>query len=181
MLGAKMAEGTWIGHLYLRPAGAVAASDSDVVTVDLDGLELDAATLLALRLLSPLAALPAAHRAGLRILLAGQSSPLLAESCRALGCAVIRNWQQDEIAEDTTFHRVLYGCAGEEPALSALSPLIARLRQEGQLGLYELPAASLPRVQDELAEHGFSLRAAGTEKMFGFLAGSIENPQQFSA
>jgi hypothetical protein len=181
MLNATMAEGTWIGHLYLRPAGAVAASDSDVVTIDLHGLEVDAASLLALRLLSPLAALPAARRTGLRLLLAGHCTELLAMSCRALGCAVIQDWQQDKIAADATFHRVIYGCAGKEPALSELSPCIARLRQEGQLGLFELPAASLPRIHGELAEHGFSVRAAGTEQMFGFLAGSIENPQQFSA
>lgn len=176
-----MAEGTWVGHLYLRPAGAVAASDSDVVTVDLHGLEVDAASLLALRLLSPLAALPAARRTGLRVLLAGHCPELIASTCQALGCAVVRHWQQDEIAADASFHRVIYGCVGNEPALPDLTPLIAHLRHEGQLGLFELPAASLPRVQTELAEHGFSVRAAGTEQMLGFLAGSIENPQQFNA
>jgi hypothetical protein len=181
MLNATMAKGTWIGHLYLRPAGAAAASDSDVVTVDLHGLELDAASLLALRLLSPLAALPAARRTGLRLLLAGPISELLTTSCQALGCAVVRHWHRDEIAADASFHRVIYACAGAEPALSALTPLIAHLRHEGQLGLFDLPAASLPRVQAELAEHGFSVRAAGTEQMSGFLAGSIENPQLFSA
>ncbi len=176
-----MAEGTWIGHLYLRPEGAAAASDSDVVTVDLQGLAVDAASLLGLRLLSPLAALPAAQRTGLRILIAGESSELIAKSCRALGCAVVRHWLQDEVSPDATFHRVLFGCAGDSPDLSVLTPLIAHLRQEGQLGLFDLPAESLARVQNELAEHGFSVRAAGTEQLLGFLAGSIENPKQFSA
>lgn len=177
-----MAKGTWIGHLYLRPAGAAAAVDSDVVTVDLpEGAEVDATNLLALRLLSPLAALPAARRTGLRILLAGQSTQLLASSCQALGCAAIRHWQHDEIAAELRFHRVIYGCGGKEPGLQELAALIPHLRQDGQLGLFELPAAALPRLQTELAEHGFSVRAAGTEQMLGFLAGSIENPQQFSA
>jgi hypothetical protein len=181
MLDATMADGTWIGHLFLRPEGAAAAINSDVVTVDLNDLEVDTASLLALRLLSPLAALPAARRTGLRVLLAGQTSELLANSCRALGCAMVRHWLQGEVSADTSFHRVLYGCGGNDPDLSELSPLIAHLRQDGQLGLFDLPAASLPRVQNELAEHGFSVRAAGTEQMFGFLAGSIENPKQFSA
>lgn len=176
-----MTEGIWIGHLFLRPEGAAAASDSDVVTVDLQGHEVDVASLLALRLLSPLAALPEAQRTGLRVLLAGQSSELLATSCHALGCAAVRHWLQDEITAEMTFHRVLYGCAGKQPDLSELSPLIAHLRQEGQLGLFDLPTDSLPQVQSELAEHGFSVRAAGTEKHLGFLAGSIENPKQFNA
>ena len=36
-------------------------------------------------------------------------------------------------------------------------------------------------LQRELAEHGFSLRAAGTDSDLGFLAGSIENPDQFKS
>lgn len=181
MLDNTMAEGIWIGHLYLRPPGAAAAKDHDVVTVEIPEPRIDAPCLLALRFLSPLAALPAARRAELRMLLTGDCSELVAASCHALGCASVRHWEKETIEADATFHRVLFSCQGKEPRVEDFAPLVKHLRQEGQLGLFDLPAATLPQLQNELAEHGFSLRAAGTEAMAGFLAGSIENPQQFSA
>lgn len=181
MLGSMTAEPAWIGHLYLQPADAPAAADDDAITIAWDGKALAPRSLLALRMLSPLAALPLAERAKLRVLLAGEVIAGASEACKAIGCAKVQEGVSSSAALQANYHRVLIGCGSARPSWVELQPLVAQLRQEGQLGVIGLPAKELPELQRELSEHGFSLRAAGTEASLGFLAGSIENPDQFKS
>ena len=181
MLGTMTVDPIWIGHLYLRPADAPEAGDADAVTISWDGAPLTPAALLATRMLSPLAALPAARRAELRVLLAGEELAWPRVTCEALGCASVRDASSLEESEVPSFHRVLLVVNGTRPSWEELQPLVGMLRHEGQLGVIGVPAAELSPLQRELAEHGFSLRAAGTDSDLGFLAGSIENPDQFKS
>lgn len=175
------ADPLWIGHLYLRPADAPEAEDADAVTIAWDGAPLTPPALLAMRMLSPLAALPVARRAELRVLLAGEELDWPRVTCEALGCASVRDATAVETAQIPSFHRVLLVRNGSRPSWDELQPLVGLLRHEGQLGVVGVPAKDLPELQRELAEHGFSLRAAGTDADLGFLAGSIENPDQFKS
>ncbi|MAW60019.1 MAG: hypothetical protein CMJ94_04185 [Planctomycetes bacterium] len=175
------AEPAWIGHLYLRPPGAPAATDVDSVALAWDGEEVAAVDQLALRILSPIAAMPTARRAEFRVMLAGSHRDWARETCQALGCASVIEWNGEQPASDPRYHRVLYGCEGATPSWEDLAPLVGLLREEGQLAVYGVPAAELPGLQSAFAEHGFSLRAAGTERDLGFLAGSVENPVQFKS
>lgn len=179
MLAGMEAEGISVGHLYLRPPGAAPARQADQITVPLDAEPADGEGLLALRLLSPIAALPAALRGAMHILVAGSGSALPLRAAEAMGCDEVRLWGRDPVDDGMLFHRVLYGCEGGVPELDELRPLIALLGEEGQIGLYDLPANQVPALQKSLARHGFSLRAAGTQDLRGYLAGSVENPASF--
>lgn len=172
-------EGIWLGHLYLRPPGAPPAQARDVVEVAVQSEhDLDRG-LLALRLLAPLAALPASQRTGLKVRLAGSHVELAKIACEALDCD--RVVMEQNSADQTTgeFHRVLFGCDEELPSVDQLRPLIASLREDGQLGIFNLPAARIVEMQKSLASTGFAVRAAGTDGAFGFLAGRVESPAQF--
>ena len=181
MLGTMTVDPIWIGHLSLRPADAPPVEDADAVTLAWDGAPLTPTAALSLRMLSPLAALPAARRAELRVLLAGGNVDWARKACEAIGCASVRDAAEVDASEEANFHRVLFLRAGGSPDWNELQPLVARLSHEGQLGLIGMPATELSTLQRELAEHGFSLRAAGTDSDLGFLAGSIENPDQFKS
>ena len=181
MLGTMTVDPIWIGHLYLRPAEAPPAEDADAVTLPWDGAPLTPSAVLALRMLSPLAALPAARRAELRVLLSGDELDWPRAACKAIGCASVHDAAAAEESLDSEFHRVLVVRSGASPSWTELQPLVGRLNHEGQLGVVGVPAAELSDLQRSLAEHGFSLRAAGTDSDLGFLAGSIENPDQFKS
>lgn len=175
------ADPLWIGHLYLRPTDAPDVDDVDTVTIAWDGAPLTPQALLAMRMLSPLAALPMARRAELHVLLAGEELEWPRITCERLGCASVRNATAVEGSQIPSFHRVLLVRNGSRPKWDELQPLVGLLRHEGQLGIVGVPTKDLPELQRELAEHGFSLRAAGTDSGLGFLAGSIENPDQFKS
>ncbi|MCH2100654.1 MAG: hypothetical protein MK209_01835 [Planctomycetes bacterium] len=172
-------EPAWVGHLYLQPSGAPVAEDADAVTLHWDGTPLHPSALLTLRMLSPLAALPIAKRTEMRVLLAGEEIDWAHAACEAIGCSVTHHASTVNASEAPTFHRVLLVLAGKRPNWEELRPLIGQLRHEGQIGVIGVPSTDLFKLQRELTEHGFSLRAAGTNSDLGFLAGSIENPDQF--
>jgi len=181
MLATMSTKGVWIGHLYLRPPGADAAQARDVVQVQLEeGHDLGPG-MLALRLLAPLAALPAARRTEMHVLLAGGDLELALVTCQALSCDEVHTWDGGEDMPVQRFHRVLFGCKGRVPNLDELKPLIARLREDGQLGLFNLPAKQIIEAQKSLAKAGFALRAAGSEGDYGYLAGRVESPAQFQS
>ena len=180
MLNLMSAKGVWIGHLYLRPPGAEAAGRVDQVTVELEGAVPDTEGLLSLRALAPLASLPESDRRHLRVLLAGERSELTALTVRSLKVEKLSLWEKEPIEEDERFHRILFGCEGKTPDKGQLKPLVARLRQDGELLLFDLPAEDVVPLHQRLAKDGFALRSAGSEGRFGYLSGSVEAPSRFA-
>jgi hypothetical protein len=87
-----------------------------------------------------------------------------------------------EDAEDGAFHDlVAMGCDGQVPdKLSVAGPLVKRMRPEGQLLLFGLPAREVQSVFDRAAKKGMSLRAMGLREDLAFLCGSLEHRNQFT-
>lgn len=179
MLSTMTAEGIWVGHLYLHPQGTPPDGHDDAVVVPWEGEAPSARCRLGLRFLAPLAALPTAERMALKVLLAGEDREAMRLASTAIGAATA--WADDASAPSPAhFQRVLLGVDQRVPALTELASLVPQLRQDGQLGVFGLPADGLMQLASALGEHGFSVRAAGVEDKVGFLAGSFEAPDQFS-
>ncbi len=86
----------------------------------------------------------------------------------------------DEAEDGAFFHMVAYGCDGRLPEdLTAAAPLVKRMRPEGQLLLFGLPAARLEDAFDGAAKRGLSLRAMGVQEELAFFAGSLEHRHDF--
>ena len=156
--------------------------------------------LLALQAIAPAAALPNGTRARLSFLGVGPGAALAGYAALRLGArrtelvlhpddqaafdALAGNdraskrvaaYRRIEDAPDGAFHdMVALGCDGAVPPMDQCAPLVRRLRPEGQLLLFGLPADGLEEVFDEVARRGLSLRAMGIRDGLAFLSGSLE-------
>lgn len=94
----------------------------------------------------------------------------------------VKKLKRIEDAADGAFHHmVAFGCDGQVPkAMSEAAPLVKRMRPEGQLCLYGLPAAKIDDVFDRAAKKGLALRAMGVRGELAFLSGSLERQNQFA-
>lgn len=87
----------------------------------------------------------------------------------------------EDAADGAFYHMVAYGCDGQIPeAMSLAAPLVRRMRPEGQLCFYGLPAAKIDDVFDRAAKKGLALRAMGVRGDLAFLSGSLERQNQFA-
>jgi|FLOH01.1.fsa_nt_gi hypothetical protein len=93
----------------------------------------------------------------------------------------VRKLKRMEDAADGAFHHlVALGCDGEVPeSMSVAAPLVKRMRPEGQLCLFGLPAAKINDVFERAAQKGLALRAMGVRGELAFLCGSLERVNQF--
>ncbi len=84
-------------------------------------------------------------------------------------------------APDGAFHNmVALGCDGQIPqSLQEAAPLVKRMRTEGQLLLYGVPATAIKEVFDRAAQKGMSLRAMGVRDGLAFVCGSLEHRNHF--
>ena len=86
----------------------------------------------------------------------------------------------DDAADGAFHHMVALGCDGKAPeSMSEAAPMVRRMRPEGQLCLFGLPAATLNDVFDRTAKKGLALRAMGVRGDLAFLSGSLERQNQF--
>lgn len=155
--------------------------------------------LLALQAIAPASGIQPADRARLSVLADGPGAALIGYAALVLGAKSVEvalhpedreafeamagreamrravlHRRIDE-AEPGAFHALAaLGCDGEVPAIERCEPLVRRLRAEGQLLLFGLPADRLEPTFDELAKRGLSLRAMGIADGLAFLAGSLE-------
>lgn len=86
-----------------------------------------------------------------------------------------------QLRPDLLFQRALLGCGAQAPDLAQAAPLVRRLRLEGYLALFGLPAGSLEGTFQQLARHGMHLRGSGISGGYAFVSGSFENPDRFRA
>jgi hypothetical protein len=162
--------------------------------------------LLAAQAMAPAAALPMTTRHRMSFLGMGPGSALAAYIATCLEAAYVevvlhpteievfdhlvarrqsptevRKLKRIEDAVDGAFHHmVAMGCDGIVPeSMANAAPLVRRMRPEGQLCLYGLPAAKLNDVFDRLAKKGLALRAMGVRGELAFLSGSLERQNQF--
>ncbi|MCP4093082.1 MAG: hypothetical protein GY747_06495 [Planctomycetes bacterium] len=93
----------------------------------------------------------------------------------------VRKLKRVDDAVDGAFHHmVAMGCDGQVPeSLTSAAPLVKRMRPEGQLCLYGLPASKINDVFDRTAKKGLALRAMGVRGDLAFLSGSLERQNQF--
>ena len=93
----------------------------------------------------------------------------------------VRKLKPIEDAVDGAFHNmVAMGCDGQVPeSMSEAAPLVRRMRPEGQLCLFGLPARKIEDVFDRVAKKGLALRAMGVRGDMAFLSGSLERQNQF--
>jgi len=165
-----------------------------------------AGAMLAAQAMAPVAAMPLAVRKRLHFLGEGPGCGLAAWIALHLGCSQVevvlhpseregfeaavakvdllepfRNLLAISDAEDGAFfHMVAYGCDGVLPeSLAVTAPLVRRMRPEGQLLLFGLPANELEEAFDRAARRGLSLRAMGVQDELAFFAGSLEHRHDF--
>ncbi|RMH02746.1 MAG: hypothetical protein D6702_07945 [Planctomycetota bacterium] len=163
--------------------------------------------LLAAQALHPVAGLPPEQRRGLRLTAAGPAAALAGLVAAAIGFARIAAALHpddreafsaamerigggaevavvDRMADLPTDHANDYaflGCGGTPPRPDLLGPLVHRLRPEGQLVLFGLPRAAMRASFDDFSARGLSLRAAGIDGDFAFLAGSLDHGHRIGA
>lgn len=161
--------------------------------------------LLGVQGLHPLANLPRARRTSYSVLAAGDGAALPALAGVAYGfqhvaavlpredheaflasVAAMRSGgeiraveRMEDVGPDPVFLRGMFGCGGSAPDLAACTPLVRRLRPEGQLVLFALPAAATETAFRDLAHRGMHLRGGGSSGGLAYLAGSLENPADF--
>ncbi len=170
--------GTAIGHLLVIAGDSPLECPENCVAVDLrpmlDQLNQFQAdgTLLALRLLVPMAPLPAEALKAFDLLAAGKGAEFAAHCASQVGVkrVVLHDGDSSE-----GFQRAFYGCGGKVPLVEELLPVLEQLRPEGHWGLFGLPTEHLPAVQNTLSDCGFSMRSAGVDGEFSFLSGSMES------
>ena len=193
-----------LGHFHLHWEGDPPSPERDEFLLDLrsasDAASFghDAAGMLALQALNPMATLPASQRARLSLLVTGPSATLPFLCACVLGfqrvAAVVSEAEQvalqglipsdfsgqaecldraERLPQDRAFHRVLLGCDGAVPEVITGAPLVQRLRPEGQFILFGLPQTSAQDTFVRFSENGLSLRGAGFRENLAFLAGSL--------
>ena len=86
----------------------------------------------------------------------------------------------EDAADGAFHHMVAWGCDGQVPdSMADAAPLVRRMRHEGQLCLFGLPATQIDDVFDRVARKGLALRAMGVRGDLAFLSGSLERQHQF--
>ncbi len=168
---------------------------------------LAAGGLLGLQAIAPLADLPERRRRTLAFLGAGPGCALAALGALRLGFRLVDlvahpedeepfraaagaagapgEWRLhrrvDDVADGAFHHWVLCGCEGTAPAsLEAFGPFVRRLRPEGQMVLFGLPAAAVEEVFDRAAERGLALRSLAIQGALAAIGGSLEHRNTFS-
>ena len=186
------------GHGTAVPLGAAADAVEDWI---------QAGALLAAQAMAPAAALPVHVRQRLSLLVMGPGSALAAFIAVCLEVRQVevvlhpndvepfhhllaRRGSPTEVhefariddASDGAFHdMVALGCDGQVPAsLGEAGPLVRRMRPEGQLLLFGIPAREIKSVFDRAARKGMALRAMGIRGELAFLCGSLEHHNQFA-
>lgn len=168
---------------------------------------LAAGALLGVQALAPLSDLPERVRRRLGFLGAGPGCALAALAALRLGFAEVRliahpedeaafaalaagvgaagAWtlhrRVDEAPDGAFHHWALIGCDGTLPsAWDAFAPFARRLRPEGQLVLFGLPAAGLEDAHREAARRGYALRSFALRGALAAVGGSLDHHHRFA-
>ncbi len=162
--------------------------------------------LLGVQALTPLADVPERGRAGMAFLGAGPGCALPAlaalrlgfravelvahpedeEPFRALAAAAGATgaWRLhrrvDEVPAGALHHWVMAGCDGQAPgAMEPFGPFVRRLRPEGQMVLFGLPANAIEETFLRAAGHGMALRSLAVQGSLAAIGGSLEHRNTF--
>lgn len=102
----------------------------------------------------------------------------------AAGCGGAGQWslhrRVDDVPDGAFHHWALIGCDGAAPsAWEAFGPFVRRLRPEGQMVFFGLPADALTDVHAEIAGRGYALRSFAARGALVAVGGSLDHRHRF--